>query len=891
MWEPWGKLDRSAPDLASAARLTLVAHCIDVAAVMEALLALPTLQARLGAAAGRPLTALDLRRLVVLAFLHDPGKCGAGFYSRALPEEAQQAWRRVAHPDRDQAGHVAVVAPLFQGDETFDPHRAALGVDDVLGWGGALQSEQAGMFELWLASLSHHGQPLTPGELDMKARKPWPTWTRPVAGYEPLKGLQHLSDAARELFPDAFNRVERFARFEPALVHAFAGLVSLADWIGSNTDEGFFPYWLDTQTTGRWPAARLRATEVLRAMRIDLHATRLDLSARAPSFEQVFGLPPRDTQRRTAERTTDPVLTLEAETGSGKTEAALWRFKALFEAGDVDALCFLLPTRVAASGIYQRIDGFMRALFPDPALRPSTVLAVPGYLRANGASGQHTLTGFQVLWPDVPEPARPLYWAAENSKRYFAGSAVAATIDQFLLSTLQVKHAHMRASLALRALVVVDEVHASDAYMTTLLRHALERHMRAGGHALLMSATLTGEARAKLLMAGLKRNRAEQLRQALAQVDAPYPCLATASGIVPCAGSSRVKQVRVALQGAMRDAAAVARIAVDAAAQGARVLVLRNTVRQAVATQLAIEAELGASHPALFALDGVVAMHHGRYAFADRQKLDARVEALFGKTAARSTAAQILVGTQTLEISVDCDSDLMISDIVPIDVLLQRLGRLHRHEPRDDVRSAAVQTPRVVVLTPAERDMTPLLAPGGARGLGIGRRSAYENVLAIEATWRLLEAMGGAPFTLPADNRRLVEAGASTQALSALADRLGGPWIEHFQSIFAKASAQSGQALPLQVNWHKRWGEDGWSELGDDVRTRLGLDGMELVLRQPWTTPFGACIEALTVPAWMLGKTQELPVVQAQDECDAELAIEVNGVSLRYGRLGLRKLE
>lgn len=891
MLEPWGKLDRKASDVASATRLTLVAHCIDVAAVMEALLALPTQQARLAALAGRELTPLDRQRLVALSFLHDPGKAGAGFYSRGLPAEARLAWQHDTHTqwNRNQMGHIGVVAPLFHGDHTYAALQEALGVETVRAWGGMRSSQQQRMDDLWLASISHHGQPVTTRSLSRDAGNRWPTWTHPIAGYEPLAGLRQVGDAARHLFADAFESQQIMEPFADGLVHAFAGLVALADWIGSNTDEGFFAYDIGPQTMTRWPIARTRARDVLRRMRIDVEELRADLASRAPTFEQVFGVAPRDTQLMAARQGEGRVVALEAETGSGKTEAALWRFKTLFEAGEVDALCFLLPTRVAATGIYQRVHRCMEALFPDAGMRPSTVLAVPGYLRANGKDAEGRLAGFDVLWPDDEAAGnRPLYWAAENSKRYFAGSAVAGTIDQFLLSALQVKHSHMRAALALRALIVVDEVHASDAYMTTLLHEALGRHVKAGGHALLMSATLTGQARAKLLTAGAPRQQALARRAVLSAPDAPYPCVASLDAVQPCKGADRRKLVRVQLKGAMRDPGAVARLALDAVAQGARVLVLRNTVRQALATQQAIEAKLGTTHPALFNVNGVVALHHGRYAFEDRRVLDARVEALFGTGAARDTAPRLLVGTQTLEISVDCDADLMITDIVPIDVLLQRLGRLHRHAQRDPSRAAAVAQPRVVVLTPTERDMTPLLAGSAARGLGIGPRSAYENLLSIEATWRLLDAVGERPCEIPAENRRLVEAGAGGAALSELAATLGGAWLDHHASMFGKRSAQATQAVPLLVSWHKSWGEGGWSELGDEVRTRLGLDSVDVALAEPWITPLGNRIARLAVPAWMLSKSSGLPEVGAQRHARGQLQFRVGDVELIYDRMGLR---
>ena len=893
--EPWGKLQRgpsqNLSDLSRAPRLSLVAHCIDVAAVAAALLALPTWQARLGTLAKRRLSALDLSRLCALAFLHDVGKAGAGFYSKGVVPELALAWRQRNRVGPDQLGHVAVVAPLFAGDASFVPWQQALGVDQVLAWGGDGAAGQMTVLALWLASISHHGSPLTFQDLDKPGGHP--SWTVPIDGYQPLHGLARLAAAVRQIFPEAFVIDAPPLLAEPALVHAFAGLVSLADWIGSNTAEGYFPYDLGPQDLDRWPIARQRAREVLVAMRLDLDAARADLRLRSPSFFDLFRNPPRDMQTHAGRADWGPLVVIEAETGSGKTEAALWRFKTLFEAAEVDALCFLLPTRVSATAIAQRVQDFVEAAFPDKTLRPNTVLAVPGYLRANGHEGSKALAGFEVLWPDETDAvARPMYWAAEHSKRYFAAACATGTIDQFLLSVLQAKHAHLRGTVLLRSLVVVDEVHASDAYMTALLRAALDRHVRAGGHGLLMSATLTGEARAGLLRAGQKASAGwARPQDALAAPDAPYPCVSDVRQWRACARAAPQRRIQRQCLPLMRDPAAVAERVASAVAAGARVLVLRNTVAQAVATQIAIEARLGADHPALFGVHGVVAMHHGRYAFEDRRQLDWAVEQAFGKSAATASAARVLVGTQTLEISLDCDADLMITDIVPIDVLLQRLGRLHRHRERDGCRPVAFAQPQVLVLTPAQRDLSPLLKPGAARGLGIGRRSAYENLLAIEATLRLLEDVAQRPeWLIPDHNRELVEAGASSASLIALADELQADWPAYAQQMFGKRSAQAGQAAPLLVRWDADWNDGRWSDLGDEVRTRLGLDGVDLDLPEPWLSPLRQTLTRLTVPHWMLPGLAGPPQIEHLQADGLGLTLTVAGQALRYDRLGLRQL-
>jgi CRISPR-associated endonuclease/helicase Cas3 len=156
------------------------------------------------------------------------------------------------------------------------------------------------------------------------------------------------------------------------------------------------------------------------------------------------------------------LLILESETGSGKTEAALWRFAWLFQAGHVESLYFALPTRVAATQLYNRTLQFAASLWRETGQEPPLVVrALAGYESADGKSIEARLPDFKVLWSDRPDDHRAhTRWAAESSKRYLAAPLAVGTIDQALLSALQVRHAHMRHSLLSRSLLVVDEVHA-----------------------------------------------------------------------------------------------------------------------------------------------------------------------------------------------------------------------------------------------------------------------------------------------------------------------------------------------------------------------------------------------------------------------------------------------
>ncbi|KAB0583215.1 CRISPR-associated helicase Cas3' [Ideonella dechloratans] len=895
----WGKLDRRGPPGVTPASLSLTGHCLDVAAVVQCMLHLPTWRRRLERLAGQQLCEIDVERCVVLAFLHDVGKAGVGFQAKAWDESDQAAWRHAHWCGRDQQGHTRIVAPLLGIAPEYEVLRDALGVDDIRRWGGPHDADQHSVVELWLAAISHHGEPIAFDE-DMRtlASAPHPTWTSKVGSYSPLQALQELRQTAETLWPRAFDPDAPPLRPSQPLIHAFAGLVSLADWIGSDTRH--FPFDLGPQDVDRWPDSVKAACSALRAMRIDIEDIRTDLHQRSPTFKDVFGFEPTAVQEATAEAPVTSPVVLEAETGSGKTEAALWRFKTLFEAGEVDALCFLLPTRVAATSISKRLDDFVRKLFPDEGRRPNTVLAVPGYLRANAVEGEW-LAPFTVQWPDR-DVGDPLFWAAENSKRYFAAAVAAATIDQFLLSTLQTKHAHLRGSVLLRSLVVVDEVHASDPYMRALLVKALRRHQAAGGHALLLSATLTTDLRDELLRTAPTPKMNAKGLGARRQTPNPttpahdYP-LISAPGVSRTFGPIlQHKPIQHSMQPWMRDPQAVARCAVEALQAGARVLVLRNTVRQAVATQQAIEELLGVDNPALFRCNAVVGLHHGRYALPDRRALDARVSELFGKDAAKARQAVLLCATQTVEISVDCDADFLITDLAPMDVLLQRLGRLHRHADRRGFRPLGYEAPRVVVLTPPDQDLSGLLS-GGAGGLGIGKRSAYPDLLTLQATLNALNDHQRFPvLDIPSDNRDLVERCCGRPSLLQLAADLGGAWPAHLQDLQGQASAQGSAALYQCIDWAQPWREAVASELTTEAKTRLGLDSIEVELPSGTRSPFGHVLERLNIPAWMLPTLPDRedmgpPVVEEMVQDTQGLRFSVRGQDFAYTRWGLAPME
>ncbi len=839
----------------------LADHCCDVAMVCEALLTRTVLGKRLATLAGRAeLDAVTVARLCVLAALHDIGKFNHGFQDKALEQPLQTA------------GHVKEMRAVLDNC----PDGCAMlygpgGLSSLDDW----DSGQDEAINLLIASISHHGEPA------LKEPMNYRLW-QPRAGRDPMAGIAALVQSCRLWFAAAWHEgppLPKNAQFQ----HAFAGVVVLADWLGSDMR------WFAFSEAGQDRAAysRVQATTAVHALHLDPTDARAALARRDLSFAGLTSFAARGIQEVVAKAQSPApgsVEIAEAETGSGKTEAAFARFIQLHAAGLVDGMYFALPTRTAATQLHKRMDGLVHRAFGDGPAKPPVVLAVPGYLRVDADAGQR-LAGYEVLWPETPGwPESASRWSAEQPKQFLASAIAVGTVDQVLLAALQVNHAHLRAAVALRHLLVIDEVHASDPYMEVLLRHVLAWHVQAGGHALLLSATLGGELRARLMAPGSRRVATPSLAEAMA---VPYPLFSSAVGTEPATTDGSPKSVAVEALGAIGDFDAVAKRAALAALVGAKVLVVRNTVAACLATQQAVERELAGNRDLLFGVqaDGrlVAAPHHSRYAAQDRTLLDQAIERTFGKNSDRSRGS-VAVATQTVQQSLDLDADLLISDVCPMDVLLQRIGRLHRHCRQ--TRPAGYEQARAVVLVPADRDLRPLIGKDkkahGPAGIG----TVYEDLRMIETTWQQIERHP--QWQLPAMNRQLVESALHSAALAALADA-DPTWRLHAQHCAGAVGSQRSIAHSGKLDFSQAFENCAYSR--DDLArcaTRLGAKDRALQLAAPRKSPFGATISTLNLPGWQAQGIGSEVVALDTVEPGGTLRIGFGPLQLRYDRWGLR---
>ena len=866
----WAKSDRENPGCIH----LLEHHLADVGACFEALMRQPNIRQRLATTGDfNDLNESLVARLSVFAALHDIGKVNMGFQT--------QIWKLDDLPGKSnprRAGHTDDMVPVL----TDQDYTTAGWFFDALRWDDFLTWDDRGgetVCAMLVATLSHHGRPL---QLDEDRRENPAIW-RTFGDLKPDDCVRLMGRLLRLWFPAAFASGGPPLPCAPPFQHMFLGLCNWADWIGSNKE--WFPY-VDAPQDDYIKTARKRAKQAIDAIGLNLSAQRSDFKG-VPEFGTLFDIPgsPNSIQKTVLDTPLDrPLVIIESETGSGKTEAALWRFARVYEARLVDGLYFALPTRSAAVQIHERVERFIANLFPHGA--PHVVRAVPGYEPGADASSV-AMQDYKPWYEDRHDDDRP--WASRNPKRYLAAQIAVGTVDQAMMGALQVKNAHMRAACLARNLLVVDEVHASDTYMSVVLEALLDAHVGAGGYALLMSATLGSAARHRWLHHG--RKEGPPLAEAIC---APYPAVSMSDGgddnLIPAGENDQAKTVSVEASPTMHDFNDTARRALTAARAGTKVLVVRNTVDHAVKTQQVLE-ELAEAGDAglLFAVEGVPTLHHGRFAACDRAVLDKRIEEVLGKC--RQPGGRVVVGTQTLEQSLDIDADLLITDLCPVDVLLQRIGRLHRHKDNKQPRDYA--KPKCIVLTPPDDDLAPLLTDG-QRANGLGPKGyVYEDLRILKATRRLVSEHP--EWHIPEMNRYLVERATHPEVLNAITEEMGDDWKEHTLNTEGGEIADRQHARGHTVKRDKSFFEDNRDVLfvsdEERIRTRLGDDRIDIALDPPQPSPFDASkkIDKLAVSVRWL-PDEDVTESVTPSPTDGSFTFAVGDRRFVYDRMGLRRV-
>lgn len=648
----WGKADRANPQ----GNCHLLAyHCLDVAAVAKTWWEKDAPLRRVFCAELE--TDEKTAKSLVLFFiaLHDLGKFDARFQLK-LPALAQ----RVYPVDKD-------------ADEG-----QARGYDHGLaGWAWFIKEQEKYEF----------------GNVDYA---PVPAeWMRIVAGHHGVFPRNSTITALHVGNPaiafDSKARIEWVFKLKKMFLKRFginpfplcpsmlAGLCSICDWLGSNAN--YFPLVTEIIKPEKYFNSRLEyANNAISDSGVFLK------SSRKYGMKYLFPTKsPRGIQKLIGKLPCRPGLTLiEAPTGSGKTEAALAYASRLLSKGFADSIIFALPTQATSNAMLERVEEVAGKLFPNGA---NAVLA-HGKARYNHRFRNLRKIAATVTQTGVEASVQCAEWLATSRKRVFLGQIGICTIDQVLLSVLPIRHNFVRGFGVQKSVVIIDEIHAYDSYMNGLLDEVIKQQAKVGGSIILLSATLQSQRREQILDIWNKVRKRES-------ANAPYPLMSNctaADGIYLSDVAPPPKkevEIRLAETNDLLPSKEILSEAVENARNGGLIAIVCNLVADA---QKIAKTLRGLPEAADIGID----LFHSRYRFAERDALERKVISYYGKGQQRASG-RILVATQVIEQSLDLDFDRMITQICPIDLLFQRLGRLHRH---NNPRPNDLQKPSCLVIIP-----------------------------------------------------------------------------------------------------------------------------------------------------------------------------------------------
>lgn len=794
----------------------------------------------------------DARLLAVwLAAVHDIGKATPAFACQVDPladamraEGLEMRTQRQFGPDRKIAPH-GLAGQLLLSEWLEERH----------GW----TTKQSGQFAIVVGG--HHGVPPEHGqikELDDRLhllRTPGPS--------KPLwrQVQRELLDACADEYgvQDRFGDWQSVKLSQPVQV-LLTALVIVADWIASNPD--LFPYFPeDIHRTGEervaaaWEGLRLPSAWQPREPDQDVREL----------FAARFDLPPGATVRpvqaaavRLARAMPTPgLMVIEAPMGEGKTEAALAVAEIFAARTGAGGVFFALPTMATGNAMFPRLLDWLGRLPSEEGTQLSVLLAhSKAALNEDYAdlmrASRHTVAAVEVdaeaqEWrPSHEKRCAPAELIAHEwlrgRKKAMLSSFVAGTVDQLLFAGLKSRHLALRHLAVAGKVVVIDEAHAYDTYMSVYLDRVLSWLGAYQVPVVVLSATLPAARRRQLAeaYAGVRAGAGAEDFEAVAKTDA-YPML---TSVVP-GGSPVVERPpasarasNVHLERLDDDLTVLTDRLHTELDGGGCALVVRNTVKRVLETAQALRARFG---------DDCVTVAHSCFVDVDRAAKDADLLDRFGPPASpgspgspedlRPAKKHIVVASQVAEQSLDVDFDLLVTDLCPVDLLLQRVGRLHRHhrgEGQSD-RPVQLRTARCLVTGVDWSGDVPAPVRGSVAVYGMYALLRSADVL--RAHWELPDR----PVRLPQDISTLVQGAYAAryvapegwaEAMAKALERHEAHRVDQARRADVFRLGEVGQPGRPLVSWVAAGAGDADDTRGGRAQVRDSKESLEVVVVQ-----------------------------------------------------------
>lgn len=633
---------------------------------------------------------------------------------------------------------------------------------------------------------SHHG--VTPEDAQLELVR-----TRPD-----LAGIGHWVDARAyflERATDGIGGAAMLARFretrlsKPSQV-LLAAIVILADWIASNTD--LFPVYpvatldqppvelgshdMSLRVEHAWNTLDLPASWVPLPFDSDVDSVfraRFDAASSSVRPVQVAAVEAVTAQ------TTAGMIIIEAPMGAGKTEAALLAAEVMAEKSGADGCVIALPTQATTDAMFGRVQAWLTHL-PGRNGAVSVTLAHGKASLNDDFAGMVRRGRFSSIGEVGESDTATLIahqWLTGRKKSMLA-SFVVGTIDQVLFAGLKSKHLMLRHLGLAGKVVVIDEVHAYDVYMSQYLQRVLHWLGAYSVPVVLLSATLPADRRADLLNA--YESGTGSTTRHVREPDVGYPTILSTGGTPPLSVPLPPGRTDVHLDHLDDDLDTLIAYLREHLVDGGCAVVVRNTVTRVQDTAHRLEQEFGAAN---------VTINHSRFLSCDRARTDRALLAKFGPAGlgVDRPRLHIVVASQVVEQSLDVDFDLMVTDLAPVDLVLQRMGRLHRHTR---TRPTHLTTARCALVGVEDWDAEPTRSVRGSRRVYgdfallraaalLGPRIRHDIVLPVDISPLVQHAYGPDPVGPPSwhaaldDAREVAEIQSRARAQAARAFLLG----------------------------------------------------------------------------------------------------------------------
>lgn len=567
------------------------------------------------------------------------------------------------------------------------------------------------------------------------------------------------------------------------------GLLILSDWISSSDSFADAESWRKEGTLEETAASTTR--RFLEISGMQNHGA-IPSETFCRTWQSIPKGGERELQKQTETLFSDEkrflLALIEAPMGEGKTEAGIFAALRMAKQWEKHGFYVALPTSATSNQMVGRVRKLLQEHHLGDAVRLMHAMA---WMFDSGFSMSSKIR-------DGEESESIKSWTVPKRRSLLVPYAV-GTVDQAMMAAMFIKYGVLRLIGLSGKVLIIDEVHAYDTYMTTILKELLVWCKALRIPVVLLSATLPLQKKRELLSV-----------YGGSIDDDSYPAITAVdefggARVIPVSKTTKRQTFAIEVIPDLNHPERIAELAVNRTAEGGCTCVLMNTVRQAQEVYSVVKRK---------GFDGDLLLFHSLFLACDRDKIEKNCLRRFGKDKKHRPKKAILIATQVVEQSLDVDFDFMISAVAPIDLLLQRMGRVHRHS--ETIRPASMSTPRIAVLIPGTE-------PFGNDGF------VYPECL-LRQTARLLSERNS--IHVPEDVQELVQHGYSEEYVPQ--EELN-QWAAHLMDETLRASSAQMYLLgPPEKKFAALHRQDGFDDLESNsylsAKTRLSEPSVRVAL-------------------------------------------------------------